>query len=72
MLNCKVKSVFKTIGIISLVLIICYIEGRFHLVFKEKSSMTILSSEFEVFGTVQGKFRWVLNVLTLPLKVNFC
>lgn len=56
----KMKSVFKIVTFCSAVVIFCYLESKFGLVFKggENSSMAglrILQAEFEVFGIVQGE-----------------
>lgn len=58
--NVKVKSVMKTIFVLSIVVILGYLGNKFALFDAklEKSEMAgrkILSSEFEVFGLVQGK-----------------
>lgn len=60
MKNTRIKSVFKIVCYATLVVILCYIEGKFDIIqkFSGKSVMSgpkILSAEFEVFGIVQGE-----------------
>lgn len=41
------------------------------MIFKEKASMSVLSSEFEVFGTVQGEFWGMWRLVTLTNNEKF-
>lgn len=73
MMNVKVKSLFKIVFGLSAVVIFCYLGKRFGLFDGkfEKSDMAgrkILSSEFEVFGLVQGELRNCRKVSTLSIK----
>lgn len=76
MLNAKLKSVFKIVGIVTTVVIICYLEGKYSFVAgkreqAEMSGLRILSSEFEVFGIVQGESWSSLKLLTSSLTISF-
>lgn len=76
MLNAKLKSVFKIVGIVTAVVIICYLEGKYSFVAgkreqAEMSGLRILSSEFEVFGIVQGESWSLLKLLTSSLTISF-
>lgn len=60
MMNMKVKTAAKIICGLSAVVILCYLEDKYSIIYKnsEKSAMAglrILSAEFEVFGIVQGE-----------------
>lgn len=75
MMDCKVKSVFKALCVVSVFVIICYIEGKYNLIFKEgeKEAMTeakIFYSEYEIFGSVQGKSWNLSSMLTLSIKLG--
>lgn len=67
MFNVKLKTVFKVIGCLSAVVIICsYLQGKYKLFgdpdeLSEKiARMTgeVLQTEFEIFGRVQGS-SWI-------------
>lgn len=73
MWNAKLKSVFKIVCGVLAVVIICYIEGKYGYLAKrtekaEMAGLRILSSEFEVFGVVQGELSIVTDLLTLSMK----
>lgn len=56
----KVKSVFKILCFVSVIVLICYIEGKYKLIFPNSDKVTmaekrILAADFEVFGIVQGE-----------------
>lgn len=60
-MNIKLKFLFKIVCYASAVVIFFYLEGKYNFIFRNsegKSGMTslrIASSEFEVFGIVQGE-----------------
>lgn len=67
MIKTKLKSLFKIACYATVFVIFCYIEGKYELI-TGKSSMSgvkILSSEFEVFGRVQGELQEWLEMTTL-------
>lgn len=77
MLNPKLKSVFKIVCGVLAVVIICYIEGKYGFLARrtekaEMAGLRILSSEFEVFGVVQGELSIVTDLLTLSMKSKIC
>ena len=72
-MNIKIKSLFKIACYATAVVIFCYLERKYNITFHntEKSGMAshmILSSEFEVFGTVQGKLLNLSNSSTSTLN----
>lgn len=69
MLNVKVKTVCKILAYVSVFLIICFIEGKYNLIFKdaEKAEIVkpkIFQSDYIVYGKVQGKLWKMPTVLT--------
>lgn len=59
-MSMKIKTIAKIILAVLAFLLVCYIEGKYNLIFKEskKEKMTarmILAADFEVFGVVQGE-----------------
>lgn len=59
-MSMKIKTLAKIFLAVSAFLLVCYIEGKYNLIFKEsiKESMAsrkILAADFEVFGIVQGE-----------------
>lgn len=67
MLDWKVKSVMKILCCVSAVVITYYIKGRYNFAAlkveePEMAAARLLTSEFEVFGRVQGESREVLTL----------
>ena len=70
MLNTKLKSLFKRACYVTAIVLVCYLEGKYEVVTGLRSKLTmsstkIYSSEFEVFGKVQGEWIEVLEMSTL-------
>lgn len=60
------KTLGKILLAVSAFLFVCYIEGKYNLIFKEPIKKTmagrrILAADFEVFGIVQGECRGKVN-----------
>lgn len=75
MLDWKMKSLFKFVGLVSIFLV-CLYEKKTGLIFGriENSKMKILSIDFEVFGIVQGELdelKLIIYLLSLTIFFIF-